>query len=85
MNMQAKIYEEFGQECGGWTPVMFARGVTEKCNNAAEALAKSLLIMSACDIVYFGKKWNFARGCKVEYQVCEKYGTPIVEYKEEEN
>lgn len=79
----SEIYNEFEMKCGGWAPVVFACGETEKCDNAVEAIAKSLLIMSTCDIAYFGWNWESARGCNIEHQICEKYGMPIIEYKDE--
>jgi hypothetical protein len=45
-------------------------------------LAKSLEVMSSCDVVYFCKGWENARGCQIEYQCAVEYGIKII--KEEE-
>ena len=40
-------------------------------------LAKSLERMSECDMVYFCKGWENARGCQMEYEAASKYGISI--------
>lgn len=42
-------------------------------------LAKSLENMSLCDVVYFAKGWNMARGCLIEREAALQYGITIVE------
>lgn len=37
-------------------------------------LAKSLEIMSQCDIVYFMRGWQENRGCMIEYSCAHNYG-----------
>lgn len=41
-------------------------------------LAKSLMIMSECDAVYFVKGWNSRRGCKIEHDICMEYGLKAI-------
>jgi len=46
-------------------------------------LSKSLEKMSQCNIVYFAKGWENARGCKIEHEVALQYGLDIIyEYQE---
>ena len=42
-------------------------------------LGKSIQFLSQADIAYFGDGWKNARGCKIEYEVAEKYGIKIIE------
>lgn len=41
-------------------------------------LAKSLEHMSLCNVVYFCKGWENARGCKIEHEVAVAYGLEII-------
>ena len=41
-------------------------------------LAKSIENMSQCNIVYFAKGWENARGCKIEHEVALQYGMDII-------
>lgn len=41
-------------------------------------LAKSLENMSKCDIAYFCKGWETARGCLVEHLAAKSYGLQII-------
>lgn len=45
-------------------------------------LAKSLENMSLCDVAYFCKGWEWARGCRIEHEVAKAYGL-IVMYEED--
>ena len=40
-------------------------------------LAKSLEKMAHCNVVYFAKGWENARGCKIEHEVALQYGLNI--------
>ena len=42
-------------------------------------LAKSLENMSLCDVAYFAKGWENARGCRLEHHAAEAYGLKIIE------
>lgn len=42
-------------------------------------LGSSLKIMSECDIVYFCKGWQNARGCRLEHEAAKEYNMTIVE------
>ena len=42
-------------------------------------LGKSIQFLSQADIVYFGGDWRNARGCKIEYEIANKYGIKIIE------
>lgn len=41
-------------------------------------LGKSIQFLSQADVVYFGKGWEDARGCKIEYQVADAYGMAVL-------
>ena len=41
-------------------------------------LAKSLENMSLCNVVYFCKEWENARGCKIEHEVAKNYEMDII-------
>lgn len=45
-------------------------------------LAKSLENMSLCDVAYFCKGWEKARGCLIEQEAAQAYGL-IVMYEED--
>lgn len=45
-------------------------------------LAKSLENMSLCDVAYFCKGWEQARGCRIEQDAAKAYGL-IVMYEED--
>lgn len=45
-------------------------------------LAKSLENMSLCDVAYFCKGWERARGCLIEHEAATTYGL-IVMYEED--
>lgn len=42
-------------------------------------LGKSIQFLSQADIAYFGGDWRNARGCKIEYEIADKYGIKIIE------
>ena len=42
-------------------------------------LGKSIQFLSQADVAYFGGDWRNARGCKIEYEVADKYGIKIIE------
>ena len=50
----------------------------DKKHNEIQFLGYSLIEMSDCDIAYFCRGWEFARGCKVEYETATKYGLQII-------
>ena len=37
-------------------------------------LGKSFELLSTADVAYFAKGWQDARGCKMEYDACIRYG-----------
>ena len=43
-------------------------------------LGRSIQRMREADIVLFYGDWNHAKGCKVEYEVCEQYGITNIYY-----
>lgn len=47
-------------------------------NTPLWCLAKSLEIMSKCDVVYFMPGWENARGCRIEHECCKEYGIKTV-------
>lgn len=45
-------------------------------------LARSLVEMSKCHVVYFCRGWEQARGCRIEHEAAKAYGLEII-YEEE--
>lgn len=41
-------------------------------------LSKSLEGMAMCDVMYFCKGWENARGCRIEHEVAKAYGMEIM-------
>lgn len=41
-------------------------------------LSKSLEIMSGCDVVFFAKGWEHARGCCIEHDAAVNYGLEVI-------
>lgn len=41
-------------------------------------LAKSIENMSLCDIAYFVKGWDDARGCRLEFEIAKAYGLEVI-------
>ena len=41
-------------------------------------LARALEKMAHCNVVYFVKGWENARGCKIEHEVALQYGLDII-------
>lgn len=41
-------------------------------------LGKSIESMSLCNVIYFAKGWENARGCKIEHEVAKEYGLEII-------
>lgn len=41
-------------------------------------LGKSISMLAEADIAYFGKGWQDARGCKIEYQCATQYGISVI-------
>lgn len=48
-------------------------------------LGKSIQFLSQADVVYFGKGWQDARGCRIEHEIALRYGIERVYYNMEEN
>lgn len=44
-------------------------------------LSQSLLRMGACDVVYFRKGWENARGCKIEHEVSKLIVSIIIGWR----
>ena len=44
-------------------------------------LGKSIGMLSEADLVFFGKGWEEARGCRIEREISEAYGKFCVELK----
>lgn len=45
-------------------------------------LAKSIELLSTADVVYFGKGWEDARGCNIEYKISQAYGITTITEEE---
>lgn len=41
-------------------------------------LAKSLEVLSGCDVAFFADGWSHARGCRIEYDAAWGYGVEVV-------
>lgn len=86
-NRAIKFLEERGYEVVNtlFTDVWYSessvkdRGVV---NKPLCYLAKSLENMSLCDVAYFCKGWERARGCCIEQEIAKAYGL-IVMYEED--
>lgn len=42
------------------------------------SLSRSIQEMSRCEVVYFMKGWQNARGCKIEHEIAKNYGIKIL-------
>lgn len=42
-------------------------------------LGSAIQAMDHCDVVYFCKGWENAKGCQVEHYICELYGIQRIE------
>lgn len=49
----------------------------DKESNKIKALAHSIEVLSQADFAFFGPKWNYYGGCKIEHIICEEYGIPF--------
>lgn len=58
--------------------VVYDNSIIQYLNKPLYYLSQSLLRMSACDVVYFCKGWENARGCKIEHEVAKAYGLEII-------
>ena len=80
-NVRNKAIEEL--QNGGYEVVntFFKDGFDTGClerNKPVYYLYKSLEMMSQCNVIYFCKGWEYARGCKIEHDVATAYGIPIL-------
>lgn len=41
-------------------------------------LSKSIEVMSGCDVVFFAKGWEHARGCCIEHSAAVQYGLEVI-------
>ena len=39
--------------------------------------AKSVNLISTADLVVLGGEWEKARGCRMEYELCQEYDVPV--------
>lgn len=49
-----------------------------KGSSALRGFVESIWIMSKCNAAYFAEGWQNARGCRLEYEICKKYGMQIL-------
>ena len=42
-------------------------------------LAKSIELLTFANLAYFCEGWEYARGCKIEHEVCTAYGITVME------
>lgn len=60
--------------------------VPENCKNPRiSRLGRSLRIMADADLVIFIGDYNSAKGCKIEFNVCEEYGIDHIEVNADSN
>lgn len=57
-------------------PILERKGVH---NMSLWFMLKAVETMTICDMVYFCKGWQDARGCVIEHECAEKYGLDIYE------
>ena len=62
---------------------IFAESPEEAASKPIWYLAKSIEAISKVDAVYFMDGWNEARGCRIEFQVCQDYEVEILMSKAE--
>lgn len=55
-----------------------------KGNIPVAFLGKAISLMSEADVVYFGKGWEAARGCRIEHKIASEYNMKII-YEEVKN
>lgn len=65
----------------GCSPALCA--LTNIKNKSVWCLGKSIHSMAYCDLVFFCKGWENARGCRIEHEVAQAYGLDIM-YEESE-
>lgn len=41
-------------------------------------LAKSLEVLSGCDVAFFAEGWEQARGCRIEHDAAMAYGLEVI-------
>ena len=41
-------------------------------------LGDSIMLLSNADLVIFAPYWRSARGCQIEYKICEEYDIPYI-------
>lgn len=49
-------------------------------NKAIAFLGHSISKLAEADVALFADGWYEARGCRIEFMVCEEYGIPSYEY-----
>ena len=51
--------------------------------HSVRCLADSIAFLADADAAVFGWGWEDARGCRIEHQICEDYGIPIIDIESE--
>lgn len=41
-------------------------------------LGESIKRLATADVAYFADGWDKARGCRLEFSVCKRYGIPVI-------
>lgn len=57
---------------------------TDFRNESVGYLGFALILLASCDLAVFSKNWQYARGCKIEHEVCKLYNIPIHYITDEE-
>lgn len=66
------LLEEQGHEI--WGEEIGRKNIPESVGRELWQLGRRLQVMAGIDAVYFMDGWEKDRGCRLEYEVCEKYG-----------
>jgi hypothetical protein len=81
LQTRAEIIKEVRDKLGEDVEILesFFEGFEPIGNIPVAYLGKSISLLAEADIVYFGKGWNEARGCKIEHEIAVQYGMVILE------
>lgn len=60
----------------------YFKDFTGSKNEPLKFLARSLDLLAEAGIAVFAKRWDEARGCRIEHMCAEEYGIPIIEWSD---
>lgn len=81
LNRRAEIIKEVRGKINEDVEILesFFEGFEPTGNIPIAYLGRSISLLAEADIVYFGKGWDEARGCKIEHEIAAQYGMVIIE------